>query len=54
MIQFIGLTTHVAFERVHEMIETGGFDQVLLARGYFKNVLGDIIDEFEIQADRPE
>ena len=35
MLRFIGLTTHVAFETVHKMICTGGFDQVLLAYGYF-------------------
>jgi predicted aldo/keto reductase-like oxidoreductase len=36
MCRFIGLTTHVAFETVHKMIATGGFDQVLLAYGYFR------------------
>ena len=35
MIRYIGLTTHVAFERVYQMIDTGSFDQVLLALGYF-------------------
>ena len=34
MVRFIGLTTHVVFETVHRMIDTGGFDTVLLARGY--------------------
>lgn len=36
MIRFIGLTTHVAFEQVFKMIDTGVFDQVLLARGYVR------------------
>jgi aryl-alcohol dehydrogenase-like predicted oxidoreductase len=36
LCRFIGLTTHVAFETVHQMIATGGFDQVLLAYGYFR------------------
>ncbi len=36
LCRFIGLTTHVAFETVHQMIATGGFDQVLLAHGYFR------------------
>ena len=31
MIRFIGLTTHVAFEQVYKMIDTGNFDEVLLA-----------------------
>src|SRR5262249_24578692 len=35
MVRHIGLTTHVAFETVHQMICTGGFEQVLLAYGYF-------------------
>jgi predicted aldo/keto reductase-like oxidoreductase len=35
MCRYIGLTTHVAFETVARMIDTGGFDQVLLAYGYF-------------------
>ena len=34
MIHFIGLTTHVAFETVYQMLDSGNFDQVLLARGY--------------------
>lgn len=34
LIHFIGLTTHVVFETVHRLIDTGLFDQVLLARGY--------------------
>ncbi len=35
LFRFIGLTTHVVFEDVYRLISTGGFDQVLLARGYF-------------------
>jgi predicted aldo/keto reductase-like oxidoreductase len=35
MIRFIGVTTHVAFETVYEMLDTGAFDQVLMALGYF-------------------
>jgi predicted aldo/keto reductase-like oxidoreductase len=35
LFRYIGLTTHTAFEAVHKMVSTGGFDQVLLARGYF-------------------
>lgn len=35
LFRFIGLTTHVAYENVYKMVSTGGFDQVLLARGYF-------------------
>jgi predicted aldo/keto reductase-like oxidoreductase len=39
MVRFIGLTTHVAFETVYKMICTGGFDEVLLAYGYFRKGL---------------
>jgi aryl-alcohol dehydrogenase-like predicted oxidoreductase len=42
MLRHIGLTTHVAFETVHQMICTGGFDQVLLAYGYFRKGLDTI------------
>ncbi len=43
MLRFIGLTTHVAFETVLQMIETGGFDQVLLAYGYFRKGMDTIL-----------
>lgn len=36
LFRFIGLTTHVLFETVYRLIETGRFDQVLLARGYMR------------------
>ncbi len=39
LFKYIGLTTHVAFETVHKLIGTGGFDQVLLAYGYFRKGL---------------
>ncbi len=42
MLRFIGLTTHVAFETVHRMIGTGGFDTVLLAYGYFRKGLNTL------------
>jgi aryl-alcohol dehydrogenase-like predicted oxidoreductase len=49
MIQFIGLTTHVAFESVHEMISTGGFDQVLLAYGYFRKGMDTLLSNRNIE-----
>ena len=36
LIRFIGLTGHGGFDTVHKMIATGGFDQVMLAYGYFR------------------
>jgi aryl-alcohol dehydrogenase-like predicted oxidoreductase len=43
MLRFIGLTTHVAFETVHKLICTGGFDQVLLAYGYFNKGMDTLL-----------
>ena len=34
LFRFIGLTNHVAFEKTHALLKTGGFDQVMLAYGY--------------------
>jgi len=33
--RMIGVSTHIAFKEIHEMISTGGFDHVMLAYGYF-------------------
>lgn len=49
LIRFIGLTTHVVFERVHEMISTGGFDQVLLAYGYFRKGMDTLLSNRNIE-----
>lgn len=43
MLRFIGLTTHVAFDTVYKMICTGGFDQVLLAYGYFNKGMDTLL-----------
>jgi aryl-alcohol dehydrogenase-like predicted oxidoreductase len=43
MCRFIGLTTHVAFETVYKMICTGGFDQVLMAYGYFRTGMDTLL-----------
>jgi len=45
MVRFIGLTTHVAFESVYKMIDTGNFDQVLMALGYFKKGMDMMLSE---------
>ncbi len=34
--RFIGLTAHGYFDKIYELISTGGFDQCMLAYGYFK------------------
>lgn len=49
LIRFIGVTTHVAFEDVLRMIETGGFDQVLLAYGYFRKGMTQMLSARKIE-----
>lgn len=50
LIRNIGLTTHVAFEDVLKMIQTDGFDQVLLAYGYFRRGMDSILSHAKIEA----
>ena len=49
MLRYIGLTTHVAFETVHRMISTGGFDQCLLAYGYFRKGMDTLLSNHNIE-----
>jgi aryl-alcohol dehydrogenase-like predicted oxidoreductase len=49
LFRFIGLTTHVAFETVHQMIGTGGFDQVLLAYGYFRKGMDTLLSNQNLE-----
>lgn len=49
MLRFIGLTTHVAFETVHRMISTGGFDQCLLAYGYFRKGMDTLLSNENVE-----
>lgn len=49
MLKFIGLTTHVAFETVHRMISTGGFDQCLLAFGYFRKGMDTLLSHRNLE-----
>jgi aryl-alcohol dehydrogenase-like predicted oxidoreductase len=49
MLRFIGLTTHVAFETVHKMIRTEGFDQVLLAYGYFNKGMDTLLSHRNLE-----
>jgi aryl-alcohol dehydrogenase-like predicted oxidoreductase len=49
MLRYIGLTTHVAFEDVLTMIGTGGFDQVLLAYGYFRKGMDTLLSNQKIE-----
>lgn len=49
MLRFIGLTTHIVFEDVLKMISTGGFDQVLLAYGYFRKGMDTILSNRNVE-----
>jgi predicted aldo/keto reductase-like oxidoreductase len=49
LCRFIGLTTHVAFEDVYELIGDGGFDQVLLAYGYFRKGMDTMLSNRKIE-----
>jgi predicted aldo/keto reductase-like oxidoreductase len=49
MLRFIGLTTHIAFEIVLKMIDTGGFDQVLLAYGYVRKGMNTMLSNANIE-----
>jgi len=49
LVRFIGLTTHVVFEDVAKLIATGGFDQVLLAFGYFNRGLDTLHSNRNLQ-----
>jgi len=49
LFRYIGLTTHVAFEDVHKMIETGGFDQVLLAKGYMRRGMTSVLTHAKVE-----
>jgi aryl-alcohol dehydrogenase-like predicted oxidoreductase len=49
LFRFIGLTTHVAFESVYQMISTGGFDQVLLANGYFRKGMDTLLSHRNLE-----
>ena len=49
LLRFIGLTTHVAFDTVYEMIKTDRFDQVLLAYGYVRKGMNTMLSNSKIE-----
>ncbi len=42
--RFIGFSAHHYFDKAYELISTGGFDQCMLAYGYFKKGMVRILD----------
>jgi len=49
LIRFIGLTTHIAFKDIYEMVDTEAFDQVLLARGYMNRGMSNMISNESLE-----
>ncbi len=49
LVRFIGLTTHIAFEDVYKMIDTGLFDQVLLAKGYMRRSMFTLLSDAKLE-----
>jgi predicted aldo/keto reductase-like oxidoreductase len=49
MVRFIGLTTHVVFEDVYKMIDTGLFDQVLLAKSYVHRAMTTMLSNSKVE-----
>lgn len=48
-LRFIGLTGHRGFETMHRLIDTGGFDQVLLTYGYFRKGMDTLLSNSNIE-----
>jgi predicted aldo/keto reductase-like oxidoreductase len=49
LVRFIGLTGHDHFDRMYAKIDTGAFDQVLLAYGYFRKGMGNIFTHEDLE-----
>jgi aryl-alcohol dehydrogenase-like predicted oxidoreductase len=49
LVRFIGLTGHDRFDRMFAKISTGAFDQVLLAYGYFRKGMGNILTHEDLE-----
>ena len=49
LFRFIGLTGHGGFDTVYKMISTGGFDQVMLAYGYFRMGFKSILTNTSVE-----
>jgi aryl-alcohol dehydrogenase-like predicted oxidoreductase len=49
LTRFIGLTGHNAFETMYKMIDTGLFDQLLVAYGYFPKGMDTLLSHANLQ-----
>ena len=49
LLRFIGLTGHTAFETMYKLIDTGLFDQALIAYGYFPKGMDTILSHANME-----
>jgi aryl-alcohol dehydrogenase-like predicted oxidoreductase len=49
LFRFIGLTAHNVFERTYKLIDTGLFDQALIAYGYFPKGMNTILSHANLE-----
>jgi len=49
LVRHIGLTTHVAFADVYRMIDTGKFEETILARGYLNRGMTQILTHGQVE-----
>lgn len=49
IVKFFGITTHRHFENMYKVISHGGFDQILIALGYFPKGMVEIMSGESIQ-----
>ncbi len=49
LVRFIGVTTHIIFKDIYEMVDTEAFDQVLLARGYMNRGMTNMISNESLE-----
>jgi predicted aldo/keto reductase-like oxidoreductase len=48
-LRFIGITGHDNFELMHRLVATGGFDQLLIAYGYFRKGMLNMLSNEEVE-----
>lgn len=49
MVRYIGITGHDHFDRMYKKISTGAFDQVLVAYGYFRKGMGNLLTNADLE-----
>lgn len=49
LVKFLGITTHVHFENMYKVISHGGFDQILIAKGYFPKGMVEVLSGAKLQ-----